>query len=163
MTAAASESITLVSESAEQTEALGAALLDLLPEGSVVALYGDLAAGKTCLVRGMARAAKTREAVSSPTFVIENEYRGTRALHHLDLYRLTDLAEIIDLGFEEFFEPDEGITLVEWAERAERLLPHRRLAVRLEHAGADRRTITIENVGLLTDGWADRIGAVLPR
>lgn len=152
-----SDSVRFTSESAAQTEAVGAALLALLPEGSVVALYGNLAAGKTCLVRGMARAAHTQEPISSPTFVVVNEYRGDRALHHLDLYRLTDLSEIIDLGYEELFEPDEGITLIEWAQRAERLLPRHRVVVRLEHAGADRRTVTIENVGVLPEGWRDRV------
>lgn len=150
-------SLTITSESAEQTESIGAALLELLPDGSVVALYGNLAAGKTCMVRGMARAAQTVEPISSPTFVVVNEYRGRRLLHHLDLYRLTDLSEIIDLGYEELFEPDEGITLIEWAQRAERLLPQRRVVVRLEHAGEDRRTVTIENIGLLPEGWQQHL------
>lgn len=154
------DALLLTSRSAEQTEALGAALLDLLPEGSVVALYGNLAAGKTCLVRGMAHAARTQEPASSPTFVVVNEYRGTRQLHHLDLYRLTDLSEIIDLGYEELFEPDEGITLVEWAQFAERLLPRRRVVIRLEHAGEDERTITIENIGVLPEDWKKRISVL---
>lgn len=162
MSPVSTASLTLATRSAEQTEAVGAALLDLLPDGSVVALYGNLAAGKTCLVRGMAHAAQTQEPISSPTFVVVNEYRGKRLLHHLDLYRLTDLSEILDLGYEELFEPDEGITLVEWAQRAERLLPQRRLVVRLEHAGEDQRTITIENVGLLPENWEHALEGVVP-
>ena len=149
------------SESAEQTEALGAALLALLPERTVVALYGNLAAGKTCLVRGMAKAAKVETAVSSPTFVVVNEYRGARTLHHLDLYRLVELTEIVTIGFEELFEPDDGVTLVEWAERAESLLPKWRVNIRLEHAGQDKRTITIENCNVLHEGWQEQIRSFL--
>lgn len=149
--------MTLSSESPKQTEALGAALLPLLPERALVALYGNLAAGKTCLVRGMAGAAHAASLVSSPTFVIVNEYGGERPIHHLDLYRLTDQAEIAGLGYEELFDPEDGITLVEWADRAANLLPARRLDIRLEHAGGDSRKITIENLGILANGWQSRL------
>lgn len=145
---------TLILESAgpEATETLGAALGALLPSGSVVALRGDLAAGKTCLVRGMAGRFARDENVSSPTFTIVNQYGDAPALYHVDLYRLGSPEELMDLGIEDLFDPD-GICVIEWAERAEGLLPSCRVDVLLEHAGENRRRITIENHGILLPGW----------
>ncbi len=137
--------------SPDETERLGRALAELLPTGTVVALRGDLAAGKTCLVRGMAARFAADAPVSSPTFTLVNEYGTTSRLYHLDLYRLAP-EEVADLGYEELFEPD-GVTVVEWAERAEKLLPDRRVDVELEHAGGDRRRITVHDRGVLAEGW----------
>lgn len=145
-------SCTLTTSSPDETEQLGAWLADTLPDGSVVALRGDLATGKTCCVRGMARSFGSTEIVHSPTFTLVNEYGDERRLYHLDLYRLAGPEEVADLGYEELFEPD-GICVVEWAERAGGLLPGRRLDIGLAHGGGDRRVITLENHGLLPDGW----------
>lgn len=140
--------------SEQETEALGHALARLLlPMGGVVALRGDLAAGKTCFVRGMARAFAQGGHVHSPTFTLVNEYgTGPRRLFHLDLYRLSGPRELIDLGYEELFDGPQ-VTAVEWAERAEGLLPARRVEVALEHAGGDGRRVLIRNAGLLPEGW----------
>ena len=139
--------------SAAGTEALGRALAACLRRGTLVALYGDLAAGKTCLVRGVAAAFGGAEPAHSPTFVVAHVYRGRETVHHLDLYRLQGVDELIDIGFEELAEPD-GITLVEWAERAAALLPTPHVAVQLEHAGGDTRHVVIEDAGgLLAAGW----------
>jgi tRNA threonylcarbamoyladenosine biosynthesis protein TsaE len=140
--------------SAEETERLGLALAGLLPRGAVVALRGDLAAGKTCLVRGMASYFAPGELVTSPTFTLVNEYGHGVKFYHMDLYRLVDVREIADLGYEELFDPD-GVCAIEWAERAELLLPERRVDVTLEHAGEDRRRVTVENRGVLAEGWAE--------
>lgn len=140
-----------LTHSPEETERLGTRLARLLPQGAVVALRGDLAAGKTCLVRGMAACFAEGTAIHSPTFTLVNEYGDMRKLYHLDLYRLsTD--EVADLGYEELFESD-GVTAIEWAERAEPLLPRRRLDVYLSHAGGDRRRLVFENLGVMPDGW----------
>jgi tRNA threonylcarbamoyladenosine biosynthesis protein TsaE len=111
-----------ISHSPEETHALAAELLKSLPARAVIALHGDLGSGKTCFVQGVAEALGVTEPVTSPTFTLVNEYRGTRALTHVDLYRLSDPDEALAMGFEELIESD-GITAVEWAERAEELLP----------------------------------------
>ncbi|MBI2422057.1 MAG: tRNA (adenosine(37)-N6)-threonylcarbamoyltransferase complex ATPase subunit type 1 TsaE [Candidatus Hydrogenedentes bacterium] len=151
---------TCTTASPEATEALGRALIGLLPPGSVVALYGDLATGKTCLVRGMSQTLNHAGNVHSPTFTLVNEYEDG-LLTHLDLYRLSGPEEVYDLGYEEIFEPS-GICVVEWAERAGTLLPPRHVSVRLAHAGGDRRTIAIDDRGLLPPGWQDTLARAVP-
>ena len=139
----------LETRSAEETEQLGARLGALIPEGTLVALHGNLAAGKTCLVRGMANQFATDEVVSSPTFTLVNQYGR---LLHVDLYRIENEYELIDLGYEDLFEP-EGICLVEWAERAHKLLPEKRIDILLEHVDETTRKITIRDAGLLPETW----------
>lgn len=143
---------TVETHSPEETERVGEMLSGLVPFGSVVALYGDLAAGKTCFVRGMAVRFVKGEAVTSPTFTIVNEYGDGPTLYHVDLYRLTRLEEIADLGYEELFEPG-GVCVIEWAERAGALLPDRRVDVVLEHSGETSRRITISDRGVLPPNW----------
>lgn len=145
--------------SPEETEQLGLALAPLLPKGAVVALRGDLAAGKTCLVRGMAAYFAEGVAIHSPTFTLVNEYGNSRRLYHLDLYRLCT-EEVADLGYEELFESD-GVTVVEWAERAEPLLPSRRLDVYLTHGGGDTRCLEFEDSGIMLHGWQSALSSAL--
>ena len=150
------ESITITNQSADDTERLVERLSAMLPRGAVVTLRGDLAAGKTCLVRGMARRFQANETVASPTFTIVNQYGDDLKLYHIDLYRMADLAEVADLGYDELFDPD-GITAIEWAERAEGLLPDKRIDIVLEHAGEDCRRITITDTGVLPNGWQTQL------
>jgi len=152
----AAVSLELVTQSPEETERLGGRLARILPDGAVVALFGDLAAGKTCLVRGMSRMFGASASVHSPTFTLVNRYGRDRMLYHLDLYRLSGAEELADLGYEELFEPD-GVCVVEWAERADGLLPARRVDVRIDHAGRDVRRIRMENHGALSTGWEDSL------
>lgn len=154
------ETLRLITRSAGETQALGHAIMELLPEGALVALFGDLGTGKTCLVRGMAEAAGTAAHVTSPTFTLVHEYRGERTLYHLDLYRLTAPDQVLHLGYEDLFEPVEGVCVVEWAERADALLPPRRVNIRLAHEKGDTRRIEIENRGVLPTGWERRIPSV---
>ena len=142
---------TIETRSPEETEALGYVLATLIPIGSVIALRGELATGKTCLVRGMANHFAQNETVTSPTFTIVNQYGNSPCLYHIDLYRL-DIEEVIDLGYEELFEPD-GITVIEWAERAEGLVPQKRLDIFLAHAGQDHRKLTFHNHNVLPNDW----------
>lgn len=139
--------------SPQQTEALGAALAKLLPAGTLLALRGDLAAGKTCFVHGLAKGLGVEGQVSSPTFTLINEYRGETTLYHLDLYRLDSIREIIDLGLEEMFEDPEGICAVEWAERMESILPERRVDIQFEHVEGDARRIKMVAHGHSMGGW----------
>lgn len=144
--------LTFCTESPEQTERVGEWMARNLPDGAVLALRGDLAAGKTCCVRGMARSFGASDAVHSPTFTLVNQYGTARRLYHLDLYRLAGPEEVADLGHEELFEPD-GICVVEWADRAEKLLPRKRVDMLLSHAGGDKRNVTIQDLGILGEDW----------
>jgi tRNA threonylcarbamoyladenosine biosynthesis protein TsaE len=125
-----------------ETEAIGEALGNTLTAGAVVLLFGDLGAGKTAFVRGVARGVGADpDEVSSPTFTIVQEYSGRSAtLYHVDLYRL-DTAEIDDLGLDDLVSSD-GIVAIEWADRWTGR-PDDVTEVRLEHRGEDRRAIHI--------------------
>lgn len=147
------DTLVIHSASEEETEALGRRLAPLLQPGALVALNGELAAGKTCFVRGLVAHYSNECPVSSPTFTIVNQYDGPPTIFHVDLYRTTSAAEIIDLGYEEIFDSRDGLCVVEWADRAEMLLPEKRLDVLFDHAGGDRRTITVRNHDLLSPGW----------
>ena len=108
---------TLISNGPAETEALGEKFGRLAKRGLVIALSGELGAGKTQLVKGLARGLGITARVHSPTFTLVNEYAGGRLrLFHLDLYRLESSAQILSAGLEEFLQPD-GVAVVEWAER----------------------------------------------
>ena len=138
---------TVVTHSPEETRRLAAELLRELRPGAVLALHGDLGAGKTCFVQGLAAALGVQQAVSSPTFVLIHEYPSTPPLYHADLYRIRDADDAFGLGIEEYFKSD-GITVIEWAERATEILPPDTWHLTFE-VGADltERTITIEKCG----------------
>ncbi len=127
----------------------------------VIALRGDLASGKTCFVRGMAEHLGAPRAVHSPTFTLINEYGENKKLYHFDLYRLRNAIEVEDLGATELFEGD-ALCAVEWADRAEGLLPENRVDITFEHLGDDRRRITITNQSLLDPHWRDSLAQVEP-
>jgi tRNA threonylcarbamoyladenosine biosynthesis protein TsaE len=136
--------ITITAHAEGDTGRLGAALAALLPAGTVVALVGTLGAGKTRLVQAVATELGVAPGqVTSPTFVLVNEYRGGRMpVYHFDTYRLKDEDEFLALGPEEYFDAD-GITFVEWADRVADLLPEQRLEITLEVIGETERRITI--------------------
>ncbi len=126
------------------THAVAARLARVAGPGSVVALHGDLGAGKTCFVQGFARALGIHDPVTSPTFTLINVYEGPRPLYHVDLYRLNGSNEALGLGMEDFME-GEGVTLIEWAERAADLLPARTIHVYITlPPGRDVRRITVQ-------------------
>jgi tRNA threonylcarbamoyladenosine biosynthesis protein TsaE len=153
------EALVFVTESPQQTERLGVALAHCLPNGGVLALCGDLASGKTCLVRGMAEHFGGSDSVHSPTFTLINEYGVNPKLYHMDLYRLGGPDEVADLGCDEIF--DSGHTVaVEWAERAGEMLPKKRVTIALSHAGGDQRRIAITDADALAEGWRDALSAV---
>ncbi len=139
---------TRLSRSARETSALGERLGRLLAPGDVVALVGDLGAGKTELVRGACRGAKVPPAeVSSPSFAIVATYHGRIPVHHADLYRISDEDELYATGFFDLVGGD-GALLVEWADRIPGALPAERLELRLaEGKRLDDRRIAIEGVG----------------
>jgi tRNA threonylcarbamoyladenosine biosynthesis protein TsaE len=130
------------SRSPEATEAVGAQLAGSLESGDVVALTGELGAGKTCFTQGLARGLGVARHAVSPTFALVNEYRGRVPVHHVDAYRTSSLTELLDLGLEELFD-GEGVTVVEWADKLSPLLPPRTIHVHIEGVGDEPRVITI--------------------
>ena len=130
--------------SPEETMALGARMAERFRPGHIVALYGELGAGKTHLVKGIATALGIpSEAVTSPTFTLLNEYAGRELeVYHFDAYRIKSTDEFYELGFEEYFFGD-GLCLIEWPERVEPLLPSGTLRIRLAHVEGDRRTVEV--------------------
>lgn len=144
--------LAIETHSQEETGLLGQKVAALLPRGSVVALRGELATGKTCFVRGMAAHFAKSETIHSPTFTLINEYGEAPKLYHVDLFRVAGPGEAAELGLAEIFG-SEDVCAIEWADRAETLLPSRRLDVYLEHAGHDRRLIRLHDHGILPQNW----------
>jgi tRNA threonylcarbamoyladenosine biosynthesis protein TsaE len=131
-------------QSAAETRALAGELAAGLRAGDVLALHGELGAGKTCFIQGLAAALGVREAVSSPTYTLVHEYAGRVPLYHLDLYRLRGADEALAMGLDEWLEGD-GVTVIEWAERAAEVLPARTRHVYLWHGRqADERVVEWE-------------------
>jgi len=129
-----------------ETRALAVELVKEQPGDAVFALYGGLGSGKTCFVQGMALALGISRAVTSPTFTLIREYgEGRRPLFHFDLYRLRNAQEVLDIGFEDYLRRG-GFVAIEWAERAEEILPGNVVRVRFETmADPDGRLVRIEH------------------
>ena len=133
----------VVARSAEETQALGERLGARLGPGDVVACIGELGAGKTCFIQGLARGLGVTADVTSPTFVLVNQYRGRLLVNHLDAYRTESLTELADIGVEEMLHGD-GVTVVEWADKLRPLLPSRAIVVSISGLGDEPREIAIE-------------------
>jgi len=133
------------SNSIEQTHAIAQDLVKPLNTSAVLAFFGDLGAGKTCFIQGVARALGIQRPVNSPTFTIINEYReGRLPLYHIDLYRIHSEDEALDLGLDEYIY-GTGITAIEWSERIEGLLPDGTIRISIEWGKTpDDRIIRIE-------------------
>jgi tRNA threonylcarbamoyladenosine biosynthesis protein TsaE len=146
--------ILLSAPSAEDTRAIGGAVASLLRPGDVIALTGELGAGKTTLVHGVARALGYEGPVASPTFTLVREYRTPRlTVLHADVYRLDRMQEVVDLELEELAE-GAGVLLVEWGDAVETLLPEDHLIVELTVPGeGEERAVSIRPVG---SAWAAR-------
>jgi len=140
--------VIIKTSSAAETGMLGEKLSALLGAGDLICLYGGLGAGKTCFAQGVARGLGVEGAVTSPTFTLINEYYGRLPFFHMDVYRLDSVMEMEDLGYEEYFY-DGGVTLVEWAEKIEELLPEDRLDISIDRAaageGEDFRQVTLSS------------------
>lgn len=137
--------LTVVSESPEETQALARRLAARLGPGDVVACYGELGSGKTCFIQGLAEGLGVEGPVTSPTFILIGEYQGRLPVYHIDLYRLDSFEEILALGVEECLY-GRGVTLIEWAEKLEPLLPPHAIRVRLQGLGEEPREIRLEGV-----------------
>ena len=131
----------LVSSSASETEHIAARVALRLVLGDVVTISGDLGSGKTTFVRGACRALGVTQPVTSPTFTIGHRYDGCLAISHLDLYRFTAVSAAEWGDLEPYF--DDAVVFVEWPEAGAASLPPARVEVQLEHAGGDRRRISV--------------------
>lgn len=136
--------IEILSHSAEETMALGKAISDLAKPGSTFCLTGDLGAGKTTLVRGIARGLNIKSVVQSPTFNIMKIYfDGIKPLIHIDAYRLADVDT--DIGLDEYIGYETGLTVIEWPNFIERLIPENSSEIKIVNIGDNNRKITIES------------------
>jgi len=137
--------LTVRTTGADETRAVGAALGRLLAAGDVVLLQGELGAGKTTLVQGLARGAGSDELVQSPSFILVNEYRGRVKVYHADLYRITHPDEALALDL--LGSTLDGVLVVEWPERGDGALPPVHVLVRIAVTGPDERELRLEARG----------------
>ena len=141
-----------ITNSPQETEALGQKLGQMLPAGTVIAYRGDLGAGKTAFTRGLARGLDCREQVTSPTYTIVNEYLGGRLpLFHFDMYRLASSDDLWDIGWEDYLERG-GVCAVEWSENVDDVLDEDTVRIDIRRGSSDdERRITITNAPCLSE------------
>lgn len=136
-----------ISNNVEETKRIAAGFAKELKSGDVLCMYGNLGAGKTAFVQGLARGLGIDEPITSPTFTIVNKYQGDMPLYHFDVYRIGDSEEMYEIGYEEYVYGD-GISVIEWAELIEDILPESRYSVTIikDDTNDDYRKIIIEKV-----------------
>ena len=147
--------------SPEDTRSLAASLAELAQPGDLLLLVGDLGAGKTTFTQGFAAGLGINEPVTSPTFTLAREYYGRLLLHHLDVFRLDQITEVLDLGLPEVLDSD-GVTLIEWGDAIRQALPNDCLEVALtfmdsQDISLDERVVTLTPIG---PRWRARSPAV---
>lgn len=133
----------------DDTQVIAKEIADTLKGGEFIAMYGDLGAGKTAFVQGLAKALGITNHVTSPTFTIVNEYEGRLPLYHFDVYRIADPDEMYEIGYDDYIDSD-GVCVVEWAELIEDLFPDKYYKLTIlkdEDKGFDYRKIILENEG----------------
>lgn len=137
--------IEILSENTQQTENIASNIGASLRQGDVLALSGELGAGKTCFTGGLARGLGVDEKyrITSPTFTLINEYPGRFRLYHFDIYRINDYSEFEDLGYEEYFYGN-GVVVIEWAEKISRILPPDTLFIKFEYIDENKRKIIVK-------------------
>ena len=123
--------MTFVTHSAEETIQLGKKIGSLLQPGAIIAMEGNLAAGKTTITKGIAESLGIEETITSPTFTLISEYEGKMPLYHMDVYRLDSCEDFINLGVEDLMY-GEGVSIIEWSERVREELPKSTITLRLE-------------------------------
>lgn len=143
-----------ITNSADETIELGRKLSSELTPPKLVLLRGDLGAGKTTMVKGIAEAfnAAEQDEVTSPTFTLIHEYRGpTVSVYHVDLYRIETDRELETLGLEEVITDDRNLVLIEWGEKFPKLVKDRDVEIAIERTGPEQRKIKVNNATDLTD------------
>ena len=141
----------------DHTRSLAAALGELIRAGDILVLIGDLGAGKTAFAQGLGAGLGVTDTITSPTFALVQSYRGRLDLHHLDVYRLGQVNEALDLGLAELLD-DDAVMVIEWGDTIAPVLPHDYLEVRLAYSDADgERLIRFSPVG---SRWSARMRAI---
>ena len=151
----------LVTHSPEETQELGRRLGEMSLPGDVFLLVGNLGAGKTCFTQGMAWGLGIKEYAMSPTFVIVRELHGHLPLYHIDLYRLDRLEETMDLGLDDYFY-GQGVSVVEWAEKALSILPKEHLLIEISYLSDTERRIQMKPSGQRYQDIIARLQKTLP-
>lgn len=136
----------ILSKSECETIKLGEKIAKQLKLGDLIALSGDLGAGKTTLVKGIAKGlgVKDYRYVNSPSFVLVKEYKGRMPLFHFDIYRLNNLKDIEDIGYEDYLGR-RGVVVIEWSSKMQRILPKRRLEITMKIRSSSRRVIKVSH------------------
>ncbi|MDP6102158.1 MAG: tRNA (adenosine(37)-N6)-threonylcarbamoyltransferase complex ATPase subunit type 1 TsaE [Dehalococcoidia bacterium] len=138
--------LVLRSHSPGETRRIGALLGRHVEPGDILLLCGDLGAGKTCFAQGIARGLGIQGYVRSPTFVLVSIHQGRLPLYHIDIYRLDHVAEIVDLGLDEYLAGD-GVSVIEWADKAIETFPQAFLRIILDYEGENERLLRLEPQG----------------
>lgn len=144
----------IITKSAKETEKLGKQIAVKLKAPVFIAFYGNLGAGKTTFIQAVAKGLGIEKRVVSPTFILAREYEikenpsGLKKLYHVDLYRINNSQEAEAIGIDEMMKDNAGVVLVEWAERMKDALPEKRIDVRMENIGENKRKIIIKGIDL---------------
>lgn len=136
--------ITFTTNSAEETITLGEKIGSLLKKGDIIAMQGTLAAGKTTITKGIAKALGVKDTITSPTFCLISEYEGKMPLYHMDVYRLDGAEDFANLGADDMLY-GEGVSIIEWSEKIMEELPKKTIVLKIIPNENGSRTITIEN------------------
>ncbi|MEW6409958.1 MAG: tRNA (adenosine(37)-N6)-threonylcarbamoyltransferase complex ATPase subunit type 1 TsaE [Nitrospirota bacterium] len=140
-------SVEIITESPSETFNIGVDISRLLNDGDLICLFGELGAGKTCFIKGIGSGLGVdSRRITSPTFIIINEHRGRLRFYHIDLYRINNSSELEGIGFRDYIDGD-GVTAVEWAEKAGKELPEERIDIEIFNIGGDRRRLVISAKG----------------
>ena len=148
---------TFITNSEQETIDLGCSIGISASKGDIVLLFGGLGSGKTVISKGIAKGLGVEAYVTSPTFTIMQVYQGRLNMYHFDLYRLNNTDEMADLGYEEFIYSDDGVAVVEWAERLQELLPESYLRIDINSLSDSMRKITIKSIGNDHDDLEDML------
>ncbi|MTI53457.1 tRNA (adenosine(37)-N6)-threonylcarbamoyltransferase complex ATPase subunit type 1 TsaE [Geosporobacter ferrireducens] len=149
--------IKLTSHDPKETDQIGYKLGTLLQKGDVVCLTGDLGAGKTTMTQAIARGLGVKEDVTSPTFALIHEYNGRMPVYHFDVYRIRNIEELEDLGYEEYFY-GQGVCIIEWASQIREVIPKEHLWIHIQQGvECDSREIRIEGTSARFDSIMEEL------
>ena len=155
--------LTCVTHSPEETAHLAGTIGKIIREGTVICLDGELGVGKTLFVRALARTLGVESDVTSPTFNLMNIYEAACPIVHFDLYRITSVEELEDIGFYEYAEATEGIVLIEWAEKFPDAMPADHLSVRIEALNDEERQFTFVAKGKKSRALLEELKRIVDR
>ncbi|WP_425446301.1 tRNA (adenosine(37)-N6)-threonylcarbamoyltransferase complex ATPase subunit type 1 TsaE [Dethiothermospora halolimnae] len=136
----------IITNNPQETENLGYKLGKTLEAGDIICLIGDLGAGKTTLTKSIAKGLDIDDYITSPTFTLIKEYEGRYPLYHFDVYRINDVDEMYDLGYEEYIF-GEGVSIIEWANIIDDILPKEKLIIDIKRKDINKREINIYGEG----------------